>query len=314
MIAMAPLKSEVRFHRGAHSDTVRVLDHARITASSETFGWKGVLLEVGENNGCEVDELMVDGHYVGIQLNDAPISVSIRPQSSQHWTDTQMPSHTLWIHPEGTPFSIRHTIYSYWAGAVINGDFLDSVLGAHHELRGGWGVDDPLLAHQLLSLIELLRDQRPGGAAHDGRLSASLLSSFALALGRRHGVQASALPQNGGIAPRQLKTLLAWVQEHLETPLTVEAMAARTGLSTAHFSREFKRSMGVTPWAYVIELRLQAAHDLLKQGQAVGDVAHRCGFADQSHLSRAMRARYGQSPGEIMGARRPLIAVTPKLA
>src|SRR3546814_13416882 len=76
-------------------------------------------------------------------------------------------------------------------------------------------------------------------------------------------------------------------------------MSQRVSLSNAHFSREFKRSVGSTPWAYVMERRLMLAHQKLREGCSVSSVAYHCGFADQSHLSRAIRSRYGISPGEL---------------
>src|SRR3546814_2392172 len=91
---------------------------------------------VGTNFGCNVDELMVDGHFIGLQLNSESILISTRLGGS--WVDTLMPPKTLWLHPEGTPFSIKHSLRSYWAGAVIDGQFLDSVLGGHYELHSSY--------------------------------------------------------------------------------------------------------------------------------------------------------------------------------
>ena len=209
-----------------------------------------------------------------------------------------MPPRTLWLHPEGTPFSIRHALRSYWAGAVIDGPFLDAVLGCHHELQHSYVVRDEVLSHMLLAMIELLRQEHLSGPG-DPAISAALIRSFVVALGKRHGAPAPPIPTGGSIVDHQLKALLVWIERNLGRALTVEAMAQRVGLSAAHFSREFKRAMGSTPWAYVMERRLQLAHERLRQGSAVATVAHDCGFADQSHLSRAIRGRYGVSPTEI---------------
>src|SRR3546814_8618444 len=66
-------------------------------------------------------------------------------------------------------------------------------------------------------------------------------------------------------------------------------MSQRVSLSIAHFSREFKRSVGSTPWAYVMARRLMLAHQKLREGCSVSSVAYHCGFADQSHLSIPIR-------------------------
>lgn len=274
----------------------RQTNHARIIASSNELGWEGLHLEVGTNTGCDIDELMVNGHYVGLHLNDRPITISTR--TAGHWCDTIMVPHSLWIHPEGTPFSARHSSFSHWAAAVIDGAFLDSVMGRHHELQASVIVEDKLLTHSLFALIDQLMDIDPR-VVRNTSLSSSLIHSFVLALGSRQGVPAIPLPQNGGIAPWQIKALRIWLGENIGSALSVEAMAARVGLSVAHFAREFKRSTGVTPWNYVVELRVNLARELLLQGNSANGVALRCGFADQSHLCRAIRAHFGVSPREI---------------
>src|SRR3546814_8399452 len=107
------------------------------------------------------------------------------------------------------------------------------------------------------------------------------------------------MPRGGGIATHQLEQLLNWVEKNLGRSLTVEAMAQRVSLSIAHLSREFKRSVGSNPWAYVMERRMMLAHQKLRKGCSVSSVAYNCGFDEQSHLSREIRSRYEISPGEI---------------
>ncbi len=99
-----------------------------------------------------------------------------------------------------------------------------------------------------------------------------------------------------------MKSLLAWLQEHIEDPLTVGQMAARVGLSAAHFSREFKRSTGSTPWDYVVRMRLEGARDALLNGGSFAGVALQFGFADQSHMARLFKSRFGRSPSAFIKA------------
>lgn len=270
--------------------------HTHIIASSDGLGWEGVHLEVGTNLGCDIDEVMVDGHFVGMQLNDQPLAIGTR--SAGLWSETIMPSQSLWIHPEGRPFSAHHSLFSRWAGVVIDGAFLDYVMGQHFELRPCFVVEDKVLSHSLCALVSQISDADTQ-MLRNTALSTSLIHSFVLALGSRHGVPAPPLPHNGGLAPRQIKALRLWLDENIGSTLRVDAMAARVGLSVAHFAREFKRSTGMTPWNYVVELRLKLAYSLLIQGENAKDIAYRCGFADQSHLCRAVRAHFGVSPREL---------------
>ena len=81
--------------------------------------------------------------------------------------------------------------------------------------------------------------------------------------------------------------------------LTLEEMAAAAGVSRFHFIRIFRLAVGVTPYAFVVEMRLRMARRLLRRGQRLAEVAIACGFADQSHLTKTMRRRYGSTPARF---------------
>ena len=84
---------------------------------------------------------------------------------------------------------------------------------------------------------------------------------------------------------------------------TVEDLADAAGLSRAHFARRFHAETGEAPWAFVRRVRDAEARRRLGAGTAPAEVAHATGYADQAHLTRAMRARYGRTPGQIRAAR-----------
>jgi AraC family transcriptional regulator len=243
-----------------------------------------------------VDDLTVDGHYIGIQLNPSPIDIMVRTEGD--WQEISMPSQSMWLHPEGSPFSVRHAITSYWAGTVVSGAYLDKLMGGHYELKGSYVINDKQLSHLLLALVEQLADDHERRQMN-GHLVESLVNAFVLTLANHHGKPAAGLDATGGISPHQLNALLSWVSNNIESDLTVKEMASRAGLSVAHFSREFKRSTGQTPWSHVVEQRLQLARNLLTNGIKSADVAQRCRFSDQSHLSRAIKKRFGLSPSEL---------------
>jgi AraC family transcriptional regulator len=104
-------------------------------------------------------------------------------------------------------------------------------------------------------------------------------------------------PTEHGLPHQRLANATDFIRSHLPDALTVEQMAAAADLSPSQFSRMFKRSMGVTPYRYVIERRLELAQRLLGQTDlSIAEIAARCGFADQSHLTRALRQRTGMTP------------------
>jgi len=85
-------------------------------------------------------------------------------------------------------------------------------------------------------------------------------------------------------------------------PSLVE-LAEVAGLSPWHLTRVFRVATGLTPHAYLVDLRLRDARRLLRAGTPPGDVAARCGFSDQSHLSRHFRRATGLAPGAFAASR-----------
>jgi AraC family transcriptional regulator len=94
--------------------------------------------------------------------------------------------------------------------------------------------------------------------------------------------------------------LTDYVVAHLDEPIEVEALAKIIGRSSFHFTRVFARSVGTTPYRYVVHLRLKRALELMREGRcSLAEIAAATGFADQSHLSRWVRRVYGVSPSQI---------------
>lgn len=85
-----------------------------------------------------------------------------------------------------------------------------------------------------------------------------------------------------------LRDLLAWVAEHLDQDLSVEAMAAKAHMSPRNFSRVFRREVGATPARHIERLRIEAARQLLEESASeCGDVAGRCGFGSANAMRRS---------------------------
>ncbi|MBI3785465.1 MAG: GlxA family transcriptional regulator [Deltaproteobacteria bacterium] len=89
------------------------------------------------------------------------------------------------------------------------------------------------------------------------------------------------------VANGPLRDLREWIVEHLDSNLSVEALAARTAMSPRNFARVFLRQSGMTPAKYVERARLDAARRRLEnEGLSLEEVADRCGFASAEHMRR----------------------------
>lgn len=101
----------------------------------------------------------------------------------------------------------------------------------------------------------------------------------------------------GGLAPWQIRRVEEYVAAHLETSLAVDDLATVARVSTGHFCRAFKASLGETPHAYIVRQRLLRAQLLmLHTPDTLSAIACACGLADQAHLTRLFRRAFGTTP------------------
>jgi methylphosphotriester-DNA--protein-cysteine methyltransferase len=75
--------------------------------------------------------------------------------------------------------------------------------------------------------------------------------------------------------------------------------------------RAFRRDLGTTPHAFIIQLRVRHAMSLLEDGQRIVDAAADAGFVDQSHLTKHFKRIYGTTPGKFLRRRRLQRTMTP---
>jgi AraC-like DNA-binding protein len=80
-------------------------------------------------------------------------------------------------------------------------------------------------------------------------------------------------------------------------PLGVDDMARAAGLSRAHFSREFRRTFGEPPHAYLLTRRLERAAALLRStDQSVAEICFSVGLASVGSFTSSFSRTFGLSP------------------
>ncbi|MCD5992382.1 helix-turn-helix transcriptional regulator [Pseudomonas sp. CDFA 602] len=119
---------------------------------------------------------------------------------------------------------------------------------------------------------------------------------------RASGIDAVAEPSRGSITARRLQQLDEFIDAGLESPLSVQAMAALLGLSEGYFIRAFREATGQSPHSYLIDRRLARARYLLRcTTKRVVDIAQACGFSSQAHMTTVFKQRLGTSPTKLRG-------------
>lgn len=101
---------------------------------------------------------------------------------------------------------------------------------------------------------------------------------------------------------RPLAELQAWMADHPDGDLSVEALAKRAAMSPRNFARVFAEEVGTTPARYVELLRVDTARRRLEEsGAKVDRVAEECGFGSHETMRRAFLKLLGVSPSAYRG-------------
>ena len=107
-----------------------------------------------------------------------------------------------------------------------------------------------------------------------------------------------------------IRELLAWIVEHPNDELSVEALAHRVAMSPRHFARVFTREVGTTPARYVETVRVEAARRRLEESShGVDAIADTCGFGTAETMRRAFIRTLRVPPSAYRGRFRSAVVV-----
>jgi AraC family transcriptional regulator len=164
-------------------------------------------------------------------------------------------------------------------------------------IRTSIGVQDPVIGRLGALGRRELSEGGMGGRLYLEGLAAMLTVHLLRSYG---SPERSPIPHRGGLAPRQVRRVLDYIDAHLTDELGLVELAAIAALSPHHFVEAFKISVGKSPHQFVIERRVQRALDLLRDDdRSIAEVARAAGFASQSHLTANFRRVTGLTPGRF---------------
>lgn len=165
------------------------------------------------------------------------------------------------------------------------------------DLAPRLGARDPTVEHVVRALVAELAAPAPAGRIYADSLATALTTRLLQSFGAigAAGRQILSKPQ--------VRRIVEFVEANLDGELTLEQLAQVAGISIPHLTTLFRRTMGQSVHAYVMERRVQRARDLLLERRlGIAQVALETGFAHQSHLARWMRRLLGVTPREVLKA------------
>lgn len=188
----------------------------------------------------------------------------------------------IYLFPPSVPYSMRHNPELPLDCLWMHVDFFPIYFSTLLELS-------PESDSQLSCFWELLRNQFSTENQQSNSAQYAILS-FLYYLQERY------LPQESsaiGAAAQYIR------RSFRESSLSIQAISSHFGYTPEHFIRTFTRTMGMTPYQYLLHIRMYEARRLLLENHTVIQTAQMVGYENPRAFSRAFFRKYGILPGEF---------------
>ncbi|HEX3051158.1 MAG TPA: AraC family transcriptional regulator [Aggregatilineaceae bacterium] len=97
-----------------------------------------------------------------------------------------------------------------------------------------------------------------------------------------------------------IRTIKEYLHANYQRVVNIDELAALVNLHRDYLIRAFSRAVGMPPYAYLLQVRIDKAKQRLMDGAPLADVALELGFADQSHFTRHFKRIVGTSPRQYV--------------
>jgi AraC family transcriptional regulator len=271
----------------------------RLIAHSPDVGWRSLYAVVMEEAPFEVTEPAVH-HPSFIYHISRPTEVTRRitgiPEQREIigprcLTLTPGEPASYWKHagrPEMLQVYLRRSMFTDAIGELFGAD------ASRADLLPRFAILDPLLEQLALAVISALRS----GECEDSIYIDTLSQMIAVHLARTHSTCSKNVHQTPqAVSGWKMRRLREFIENNLESDLSLAAMAAEVDISPLYLPRAFKAAFGESPHQYVLARRIERAKELLRNTELpVVDISLASGFSSQSHLSNWFLRRVGVSP------------------
>ena len=106
--------------------------------------------------------------------------------------------------------------------------------------------------------------------------------------------------KKGAQLSEPVRAAIAFMEKHFDAKIDMEQLAVAASVSKSHLTRLFNRELGLTPYLYLMRLRLkESMRLLLSTTKSVEEIAEDCAFYSAANFIRCFRQYTGLTPGKF---------------
>ncbi|MEO0368293.1 MAG: AraC family transcriptional regulator [Pseudomonadota bacterium] len=248
-------------------------------------------LEYFEAQPASMSQARYSQHHVLLNLN--PVSHRVENWRDEIHRDFVLNQYEIIVTPAGMLSGWKWYQPSKVIVITLEPDRLEKfaqnelgVLLGNTQLQNLPQFNDPDICHA----GELLRDSLASNELGSAVMFESFARVFLVKLIQKYGEKNEIPGDKASFTAQHYKRVLDFVDKHFGETITLEDMASEAALSSSHFSRIFKQTIGKSPMQFLTSFRIEQAKKMLAdQLRPQLDIALSCGFADQAHFSRVFK-------------------------
>ncbi|HDZ3729476.1 TPA: helix-turn-helix transcriptional regulator [Vibrio harveyi] len=296
------MKSELKFYDSESNALSSCGDVLDIEFSNHGLDWSGVLVEKGTSPYFYPKNVYTPYFYFALAL-EKDLNWSVEKDGT--FADLKTSPGNIWINPPKTPFThdVAEPCYfvilsieeqEFFSHCPLNLD------GIELQFLNNYNVLDETIK----GIIELFMLEAKA-KGRNGRIYLNNLVSLLATHYIQNYSNYFDLKNNQLAASKfdqhQVDKIDHYIEENIGDNIAVDDLADLLGCSKFYFLREFKKLIGVTPYQYLMNKRLEQARVALSSGSVnIALTAHELGFNDQSHFTRAFKNHFGMTPGQFV--------------
>lgn len=293
-------KTNIKFYDHKTKNISNCSDPLHIEISNIDLNWDGIILEKGWSPHFYPNNVSVSDFYFALAL-EAELNWEAMQDGAMSHLKTQPGD--IWMTPPDTPFTHNIDEPCYFIILTISEEILwnhfqEKKVEDQVQFLKEYNVSDDYLKNLIeLFYFETYNKGKSGYFFLNNLLY--LFSTYYIKNYSNYLDLFSKRSKSNKINENTIKNIKDFIINNIANELTIEKIALEMNMSKFYFLKEFKKQTGITPYQYILKIKMEKASELLiNTNQSLAEIAYSLGFNDQSHFSNTFKRFFNKSPKE----------------